>query len=139
MGKFQMFLVGVLAASLGACADQTPAPIVTMAPPVATPIPATAPVKPPVAKPAALPPPPVLLGKSEADTLALLGSPQKYADTGLGKVFTYQAKACQMEVHLFPDMEKGGFYALDYKATGESRENCLSRLSRAKVAANQRS
>jgi hypothetical protein len=70
-----------------------------------------------------------LLGLSEQETAELLGKPAEEAEQPPGKVWVYRASGCQLSVHLFPDMEKGGFYALDYKADEGSRDVCLGKLA----------
>lgn len=77
---------------------------------------------------AAVPGPPKLLGLSEDETVGLLGRPTEETMQPPGKVWIYRAAGCQLSVHLFPDMEKGGFYALDYAADG-SRDLCLGKVA----------
>lgn len=85
--------------------------------------------KPPVE--AALPdkaPPVVLVGMSEAETAAVLGRPAGEAEQPPGKVWTYEVEGCRLAVHLFPDMDRGGFYALDYTAGEAPKDWCLGRV-----------
>lgn len=72
--------------------------------------------------------PPKLLGLSEDETLELLGQPAEENPQPPGKIWLYKAAGCQLSVHLFPDMEKGGFYALDYASAG-SRDTCLGKVA----------
>lgn len=91
--------------------------------------PAAKPQTPPPAEEAAAPPP-NLVGLSEADTAALLGQPTEQADQAPGKIWTYRAEGCALSVHLFPEMDGGGFYALDYTADGDlPRDTCLRRIA----------
>lgn len=103
----------------------------------AAPTPPARPKPAPPAKPAARPAPeasaapvPVkLLGLSEAETRSLLGQPAEESAKPPGKVWIYRAGDCRLTVHLFPDMEKGGFYALDYTVEDGSREACLGKVA----------
>lgn len=70
-----------------------------------------------------------LVGLSEQETAELLGKPAEESEQPPGKVWVYRVSGCQLSVHLFPDMEKGGFYALDYKAEEGSRDTCLGKLA----------
>lgn len=72
--------------------------------------------------------PPKLVGLSEDETVELLGRPAEESERPPGKVWLYRAGSCQLSVHLFPDMEKGGFYALDYAAEG-GRDTCLGKVA----------
>lgn len=72
-------------------------------------------------------PPGRLVGLSERDTTALLGAPSEEDVTPPGKVWIYHADGCRLSVHLFPDMEKGGFYTLDYTADN-GRDACLDKV-----------
>lgn len=75
---------------------------------------------------------PKLVGLSEAETVALLGPPAEQAEQAPGKVFTYRMGGCALAVHLFPDMDAGGYFALDYTADGDGpREACLRRAAEA--------
>ena len=148
----------VLAASLSACAQfdlpkwpgnegaAIPAPRSTTADAQAKGAPAARPAKPlpelkalrPEARPAvekeiaSLPSapllPPKLVGLSEDETADLLGRPAEETTEPPGKIWVYKALGCQLSVHLFPDMERGGFYALDYTADG-ARESCLGKVA----------
>ncbi|HLO77615.1 MAG TPA: hypothetical protein VK196_14250 [Magnetospirillum sp.] len=71
---------------------------------------------------------PKLLGLSEDETLSLLGRPAEETPQPPGKIWIYRTNGCQLSVHLFPDMERGGFYALDYAAEGE-RDLCLGKIA----------
>ncbi len=83
----------------------------------------------PADRPAATP---KLVGLSEAETVALLGPPSDQAEQAPGKVFTYRMSGCALAVHLFPDMDAGGYYALDYTADGDTpRDACLRRAAAA--------
>lgn len=73
-------------------------------------------------------PPPKLVGLSEDETAELLGRPAEESVEPPGKVWTYKASGCKLSVHLFPDMEKGGFYALDYTADS-ARDACLGKVA----------
>ena len=88
--------------------------------------------RPPEAKIAKLPPP-KLVGLSEAETVDLLGRPAEETAQPPGKVWLYRSGGCELSVHLFPDMDHGGFYALDYTASpdGEPRETCLRKIAAA--------
>lgn len=72
--------------------------------------------------------PPKLVGLSEDETVGLLGRPAEESEQPPGKVWLYRAGGCQLSVHLFPDMERGGFYALDYAAEG-GRDACLGKVA----------
>lgn len=72
---------------------------------------------------------PKLVGLSEGETAEMLGRPAEEAEQSPGKVWTYRTDGCQLTVHLFPDMDKGGFYALDYTAGEAPRDWCLSRIA----------
>jgi hypothetical protein len=72
--------------------------------------------------------PPKLVGLSEEETVGLLGRPAEENEQAPGKVWIYRAAGCQLSVHLYPDMEKGGFYALDYAADG-GRDACLGKVA----------
>jgi hypothetical protein len=72
--------------------------------------------------------PPKLVGLSEDETADLLGRPVEETTEPPGKIWVYKASGCQLSVHLFPDMERGGFYALDYTADG-ARESCLGKVA----------
>lgn len=111
-----------------------PAPVV--APPAANALPPEIPAARPkavTAKPAPAPaqaPVPIkLVGLSEAETEGLLGRPTEETDRPPGKAWVYQGPNCRLTVHLFPDMEKGGFYALDYTVEDGSREACLGKVA----------
>lgn len=69
-----------------------------------------------------------LVGLSEQETADLLGKPAEEAEQPPGKVWTYRASGCRLSVHLFPDVEKGGFYALDYKAEEGAGDVCLGKV-----------
>lgn len=71
---------------------------------------------------------PKLVGLSEEETMSLLGRPAEEAVQPPGKVWIYRAAGCQLSVHLFPDMERGGFYALDY-AADSGRDACLGKVA----------
>lgn len=73
-----------------------------------------------------------LVGLSEQETADLLGRPAEEAEQPPGKVWVYKASGCRLSVHLFPDMEKGGFYALDYTAEEGSGDICLGKLAMAR-------
>ena len=79
-------------------------------------------------------PPPKLVGLSADQTEELLGQPAERVEQPPGKVWTYRTGGCVLVVHLFPDMEKGGFYALDYTSEGDGngREACLTRAAEAR-------
>lgn len=72
--------------------------------------------------------PPKLVGLSEDETADLLGRPAEETAEAPGKIWIYKASGCQLSVHLFPDMERGGFYALDYTADG-AKESCLGKVA----------
>lgn len=81
---------------------------------------------------AAVPPAPTplkLVGLSEDETAELLGRPAEENVQPPGKIWIYQAGGCRLSVHLFPDMEKGGFYALDYTVADGAREACLGKVA----------
>jgi len=113
----------------------TPAP----PPPVADsqarepPIPKARPAEPKLAArpPAEKPKPPGLVGLSEAETVDLLGRPSEETDQAPGKLWLYRSGGCELSVHLFPDMDRGGFYALDYgvMGQGDGRDACLARTA----------
>ncbi|MEW5726605.1 MAG: hypothetical protein AB1918_02150 [Pseudomonadota bacterium] len=142
----------LLAASAGlsACAEvgidppewpwQDPRPVVSS--PAAVPsAPAAKPAKPAPARMAAKPERkakpaepqaqevPKLVGLSEAETAQLLGQPAEESAQPPGKVWVYKAAGCRLAVHLFPDMEKGGFYTLDTTAEEGAADACLGRLA----------
>lgn len=78
-----------------------------------------------------------LVGLSEDETADLLGRPAEESAEPPGKIWTYKAAGCRLSVHLFPDMEKGGFYALDYTtaegaaegAKEGAKEACLGKVA----------
>lgn len=72
---------------------------------------------------------PKLLGLSEEETAALLGQPVEEASEPPAKVWLYRTADCQLSVHLFPDLESGGFTALDYSASDSPREACLGKVA----------
>jgi hypothetical protein len=74
-------------------------------------------------------PPPKLVGLSEDETAELLGRPAEEAEQPPGKVWTYHVNGCQLAVHLFPDMDRGGFYTLDYTAGEAPKDWCLNRVA----------
>ncbi|HTH15354.1 MAG TPA: hypothetical protein VL974_01770 [Magnetospirillum sp.] len=71
---------------------------------------------------------PKLVGLSEDETIGLLGRPAEETLDPPGKTWVYRALGCRLSVHLFPDMEKGGFYALDY-SSDSAREPCLGKVA----------
>ncbi len=71
---------------------------------------------------------PRLVGLSEDETVGLLGRPAEESAQPPGKVWIYRASGCQLSVHLFPDMERGGYYTLDYTADG-ARDQCLGKVA----------
>lgn len=79
----------------------------------------------------AITPLPKLVGLSADQTEELLGHPSEKDELPPGKIWTYRGGGCVLVVHLFPDMEKGGFYALDYTSEGnaDNREACLARTA----------
>lgn len=72
---------------------------------------------------------PKLVGLSEAETAQLLGRPAEENEQPPGKVWLYKAAGCRLAVHLFPDMEKGGFYTLETTAEEGSRDACVGKLA----------
>lgn len=70
-----------------------------------------------------------LVGLSEDETAELLGRPTEESAEPPGKIWVYRAAGCRLSVHLFPDMDKGGFYALDYTVTEGVKENCLGKVA----------
>ena len=60
--------------------------------------------------------------------MGLLGRPAEESAQPPGKVWIYRASGCQLSVHLFPDMERGGYYTLDYTADG-ARDQCLGKVA----------
>lgn len=72
--------------------------------------------------------PPRLVGLSEKETVDLLGQPAEESVTPPGKIWLYKAAGCQLSVHLFPDMERGGFYALDFTSAEGAKEACLGKV-----------
>jgi hypothetical protein len=77
---------------------------------------------------AASPLPLKLVGLSEEETIDLLGRPAEENPQPPGKLWIYKASGCQLSVHLFPDMDRGGFYALDY-SSDISRDACLGKVA----------
>lgn len=73
--------------------------------------------------------PPRLVGLSENETAELLGRPAEEEAEPPGKIWIYRAAGCRLSVHLFPDMEKGGFYTLDYTAADGAKETCLNKVA----------
>lgn len=73
--------------------------------------------------------PPALVGLSEDQTAELLGRPAEEESEPPGKIWVYRAADCRLSVHLFPDMEKGGFYTLDYTAADGAKEACLGKVA----------
>ncbi len=129
----------LLGASLAACSslgwDNRPAPLAVprhatvtepQDPEWAPPVPRPRPVDQPSAK---ADPPPRLIGLSEAETRTLLGPPTEESEQPPAKVWTYRSGGCELAVHLFPDMDKGGFFALDYTSPADSREACLMKMA----------
>lgn len=82
-----------------------------------------------VEKDKALAAPPKLVGLSEEETVDLLGHPSEETEQPPGKVWTYKASGCRLSVHLFPDMDKGGFYALDYTVAEGAKDGCLGKVA----------
>ena len=72
---------------------------------------------------------PQLVGLSEAETAQLLGRPAEESERPPGKIWLYTATGCRLAVHLFPDMDKGGFYTLDTVAEEGGRDACIGRLA----------
>ncbi|MCR6631245.1 MAG: hypothetical protein NVV74_15015 [Magnetospirillum sp.] len=72
---------------------------------------------------------PKLVGLSEDETVGLLGRPAEESAAPPGKIWVYKATGCELSVHLFPDMDKGGFYALDYSAADGGRDQCLGKVA----------
>lgn len=70
-----------------------------------------------------------LVGLSEDETAELLGRPAEESAQPPGKTWIYHAAGCRLSVHLFPDMEKGGFYALDYTVAEGGKEACLGKVA----------
>lgn len=70
-----------------------------------------------------------VVGLSEDETADLLGRPAEETAEPPGKIWIYKAAGCRLSVHLFPDMEKGGFYALDYTAAEGGKEACLGKIA----------
>ncbi|MBI5164882.1 MAG: hypothetical protein HY985_13380 [Magnetospirillum sp.] len=73
--------------------------------------------------------PPRLIGLSEDETAGLLGRPAEEGEAAPGKVWIYRTSGCRLAVHLFPDMDRGGFYALDVTAAEGEADACLTRLA----------
>ncbi|MGE5548349.1 MAG: hypothetical protein ACM33T_15700 [Solirubrobacterales bacterium] len=84
---------------------------------------------PPTAAERDAPPAPQLVGLSESETAELLGRPAEENEQAPGKVWIYKAAGCQLAVHLFPDMQKGGFYTLDYTVEDGPRDACLGKVA----------
>lgn len=72
---------------------------------------------------------PTLVGLSEGETARLLGQPAEESEQPPGKIWVYKAAGCRLAVHLYPDMEKGGFYTLDTTAEEGSRDACVGKLA----------
>lgn len=72
---------------------------------------------------------PKLVGLSEVETARLLGQPAEETAQPPGKVWVYKAAGCRLAVHLFPDMDRGGFYTLDTTAEEGSRDACVGKLA----------
>lgn len=75
------------------------------------------------------PVPPKLVGLTEAETVDLLGAPEEQAAQPPGKVWIYRSGGCTLSVHFFPDVQKGGFHALDVIAEGGDRDVCLTKVA----------
>lgn len=73
--------------------------------------------------------PPRLVGLSEDETAQLLGRPAEEEAEPPGKIWIYRTTGCRLAVHLFPDMDKGGFYTLDYTVADGGREACLGKIA----------
>lgn len=73
--------------------------------------------------------PPSLVGLSEDETAELLGQPAEEEAEPPGKIWIYRTAGCRLSVHLFPDMDKGGFYTLDYTAADGAKETCLGKVA----------
>ncbi|GEM_PF-3658997 len=93
----------------------TAAPAATIAPPQAV-------VTPP-------PQPLDVVGKSEADVIALLGQPADEQVASAAKVMRFTAEGCAVEIHLFPDVKQGGYRVLETSGGGSvPAPQCLGKV-----------
>ena len=76
------------------------------------------------------PPQPLdVVGKSEADVIALLGQPADEQVASAAKVMRFTAEGCAVEVHLFPDVKQGGYRVLETSGGGSvSPPLCLGKV-----------
>lgn len=92
------------------------------------------PRKPPIpaAQPEAALPAPDLIGLSEGALRRAFGEPAEEIDRPPGKVWRYGAEGCRLEVHLFPDLVRGGLVTLDHSLRAETGNagHCWGRLRR---------
>ena len=131
---------GLAAATLRLCAKPN-----TSEPPSATfvesAIPSTLEPSPAAADAAANPPAPTpphepavrLVGKSENELRALLGSPTNEEDRPPGKRWRYRDGQCTLDVQLYPDVQTKQFGTLAYEVrsddnTDEGRRVCMAQL-----------
>lgn len=97
---------------------QLPEPAIVAAPP------------PPPQQVAALPPQPLnVVGKSDAEVVALLGRPAGERTASAVKVMRFDAEGCAAEVHFFADVKQGGYRALEVTGAGSvPPPQCLGRV-----------
>jgi hypothetical protein len=84
----------------------------------------------PPPRPAARPPAPAeLIGQDEGGVRRLLGPPGGERAQGTGRVLSYRAGGCTLDVVLFPDVKSGEARVLAYDMP---RESCYAALRGAK-------
>lgn len=111
-----------------------PAPVVAVAPePASAPASASSAPAPVPAQMTAQPPQPIdVVGKSEADVVALLGRPRQEQTASAAKVMRFAADGCEVEVHLFPDVRQGGYRVLETSSGGLPASQCLGKVRAAR-------
>lgn len=87
-------------------------------------------VPPSVPAPAVVEAPPIdVVGKSEADVIALLGRPSQEQMASAAKVMRFAADGCAVEVHLFADVKQGGYRVLETTGAGTvPASQCLGKV-----------
>ncbi|MBS0546414.1 MAG: hypothetical protein JSR24_01615 [Proteobacteria bacterium] len=77
--------------------------------------------------------PVTLVGKSEGQVRALLGSPTSEEDRAPGKTWHYRNGQCTIDVQLYPDVQTRQFATLAYEvksddSTDEGKRLCMAQL-----------
>lgn len=83
--------------------------------------------------PAALSAPVTLVGKSEGEVRALLGSPTSVEERAPGKTWHYRDGRCSVDVQLYPDVQTRQFGTLAYEVksddnSDEGKRDCMARI-----------